>query len=392
MTSATLDTVSTARVRTQAYLLREGYRGYDPYDALNSPLFRLPGLRSGRIPRLGAQQLLKRLPVNVRPLLGIRKGLNPVTLGLAVLAYARLAPARLSVEQARALAEPCVAELELLRSPGYSGACWGYDFDWEARRTRFPAYTPTVVATGIVTNGLFELWRRVGDKRALALCESASRFVVRDLARTAGSGDTFCWSYSPGDRETVLNATLKGARLCAQVASVTGESELLGDASRTVRYVLEHQRPDGSWPYAVADSRTWADNFHTGYVLECLAAYTELTGDPAAGAAAQAGWRRYRSSFFVDGRIPKYFDDRLYPIDATACAQSILTLCAFGDLDAAAEVARWTIGELQRPDGAFIHQLRRRYRNRNVYARWSVAWMLAALARLEAELAEREGR
>ena len=47
-----------------------------------------------------------------------------------------------------------VAELARLSSPGYSGACWGYDFDWQTRFDHFPAFTPTIVATSFVTNAL----------------------------------------------------------------------------------------------------------------------------------------------------------------------------------------------------------------------------------------------
>src|SRR5438034_1776040 len=82
-----------AALRTESYVFAEGFRGHDPYDALLSPIFRLPLLRSLKIPRLAAQQALRRLPVNIRPLLGIPRGLNPVTLGLAVEAYAYLASA-----------------------------------------------------------------------------------------------------------------------------------------------------------------------------------------------------------------------------------------------------------------------------------------------------------
>src|SRR5439155_24565816 len=76
---------------TESYLVGEQFRGYDPYDGLSSPLFRSPLLRGSSHIRAAAQQLLKGLPVNLRPLLGIGKGYNPVTLGLALRAYAQLA-------------------------------------------------------------------------------------------------------------------------------------------------------------------------------------------------------------------------------------------------------------------------------------------------------------
>ena len=155
--------------RLEAYLVRERFRGYDPYDALTSPLFRLPVLRSSRVIRLAGEQALKRSPLNLRPLLRIPKGYNPVTLALVLeaSAYRALAePAREEIHRARAA--DCMAELHRLQTRGFSGACWGYDFDWESRYGRLPAGTPTIVATGIVTNAFFVAYRLLDAEDAFA--------------------------------------------------------------------------------------------------------------------------------------------------------------------------------------------------------------------------------
>ena len=68
--------------RLLRYCRDEGWAGYDPYDGLNSPLVKALTLNSKPL-RIAATQLIKRSPVNVRPLLGIRKGLNPKGLALA---------------------------------------------------------------------------------------------------------------------------------------------------------------------------------------------------------------------------------------------------------------------------------------------------------------------
>ena len=68
--------------RTEAHLESERLHGWDPYDALCSPLFDMPVLRSQRVLRFGAQQVLKRVPWNHRPLLRIEKQLNPVAVAL----------------------------------------------------------------------------------------------------------------------------------------------------------------------------------------------------------------------------------------------------------------------------------------------------------------------
>ena len=52
-----------------------GYEGYSKHDGLNSPL--LATLAGGsRIRRLGAIQVVTRSPVDIRPLMGVRKARN----------------------------------------------------------------------------------------------------------------------------------------------------------------------------------------------------------------------------------------------------------------------------------------------------------------------------
>lgn len=375
--------------RLEAYLVGERFRGYDPYDALTSPLFRLPVLRSSKWVRIAAEQALKRSPVNLRPLLRVPKGYNPVTLALVLEASAWRAlaePEREDVHRRRAA--DCIAELHRLQTPGFSGACWGYDFPWEARYGHLPAATPTIVATGLVTNALFIAHRLLHAEEAFALCESATRFVLADLPRIPGDEGTFCWGYFPGDNQRVLNATMKGARLCAQVYSMTGDTSQLAAAAQTAMYVARQQREDGSWPYAVGDRRAWADNFHTAYVLDAFDDYEDYTGDDGFRAVKDRGWAHYRSSFFEDDQIPKYYVNQVYPIDATACAQSLLTLCRFGDLQTARAVAEWSIDAMQCADGHFAYQVRRRRTVRIPFMRWSSAYMYAGLSRVQAALAE----
>ena len=76
-----------------------------------------------------------------------------------------------------------------LSSKGYSGFCWGYNFDWEARYTKIPAYTPTIVATGLITNGLFVYYKAYSDKSVKEILISSAKFVLNDLNRTYEGGD-----------------------------------------------------------------------------------------------------------------------------------------------------------------------------------------------------------
>ncbi len=375
--------LSPALDRTEIFIRSQGYRGYDPYDGLQSPLFKLPVLDRARIPRWGFQQVLKRLPFQLRPLLGIAKGYNPVTLALCAQAmtWRDLAGGTDTTSRKEEVAR-LVAELARLRTPGYSGSCWGYDFHWQARYANFPAGHPTVVATGFITHALFTVWQHYGLEQARDLVLDAAPFVLQDLNRSR-HGDMFCWSYSPSDHQEVLNATMKGARLVTQAVALGGDRQWLDDARATIKYVVSRQSAAGSWPYSIGDPRSWADHFHTCYNLDCMHEYQELSGDRSFAEALAKGLAYYESHFFDADDVPRYYDQATYPIDATCCGQALLTLLRFGRNEQAARTAHWILDHMALPGGGFKYQIHPRYENRLVYMRWSVAWIFAGLARLE---------
>ncbi|MFC2113487.1 delta-aminolevulinic acid dehydratase, partial [Bacteroidota bacterium] len=229
--------INNSLERLKSFIEGEAYKGFDPYDALKSPLFNLPVLNNARSFRFLFQQLLKRLPFNIRTLLSIKKGYNPVTLGLSIQAYAYLFQSENNkrnyyLEKIDFL----VGELKKLVPESYHGACWGYDFDWEARDASIPAFQPTVVATGIISNALFIAHIITGHKTSANLVKSAADFVTMDLNRTY-KGKYLCFSYSPFDNQQVFNASLKGARILAQAYSLEQKMDLKNIAIQALNFV-----------------------------------------------------------------------------------------------------------------------------------------------------------
>jgi hypothetical protein len=360
--------------KLKMYIMGEQYRGYDPYDGLMTPVMRLPLIRSSKIIKLGTQQVIRRLPIDIRRILKIKKGINPVTLGLSVQAFTYLCnvyPDK-KAEYIESI-EKLKYQLTELKSSGFSGYCWGYDFDWEARYASIGAFKPTVVATGMITNGLYKYYKYSGDETIYKICSSAGDFVLKDLNRIYEK-DKFCFSYSPFDKQIVFNATMKAARILAQAG------KQIDKAKKTVEFVMENQNEDGSWAYSKGDSREWVDNFHTGYILDCLKEYMDLTKDESIKSGLEKGVRYYVNNFFYDNMIPKYYSNSLYPIDSTSVAQSILTLCRFGYLDLAENVVEWTFENMYSGKGYFYYQKHKYYTNKISYMRWSNAWMFLALS------------
>jgi hypothetical protein len=384
-----MDPIKSSLYKLQLYIESNNYKGFDPYDALQSPFFNLPLLRSNKVIRFGTQQLVKRFPFNLHKLLLIPKGYNPVTLGLCLQGYAYLSQI---IPESRVdylkKGKYLICELKSLISSGYSGACWGYDFDWEHRYMKIEAFKPTVVATGIITNGIFEYYKISKDEDAIDLCASACNFILNDLTRSY-QGENYSFSYSPTDNTIVFNASMKAVRCLSQVYSVTKKSELIEAAEYAVNYVLSHQQADGSWVYGKQKTTDWIDNYHTGYILDCLDEYYKISIDPVVMQSIKAGFGYYVKNLFESNRLPNFYSTRMYPLACTAASQSLLTLTRFNNLELAINVANYMINYMQdKKQGYFYFRKFKYYQIKTSYMRWSNAWMFAALAFLLYKLGE----
>lgn len=364
------------------------YSGYDPFDGLNSRLFRSTPLSNSRLARLVWTQLFKRSPLNLRTLARVAPGKNAK--GTALFALASLSRWRRTRAAADAMeARSLLQELLAARIEGLSGAAWGYNFDWQGRAFFAPKGTPTIVPTAFAARALIEAASDLEDEEYLQTARSACDFIQHDLHRTEETADEVCWSYSPLDRTRVFNASLLAAETLATVGRLTGETSLSEWAMRGARYVVRRQREDGSWAYGADSYQSWADNFHTAFVLTSLARIADSC--PGAGfelrSAIERGLAFWRDNFFLADGWPKYFHDRLYPADAHSAGAGIIALLELRKPDEpvpelARKVALWATRNLHDPQGFFYYQRRRFYTVRTPYMRWSQAWMLYALSRL----------
>ena len=364
------------------------FSGHDPFDALNSRLFQATPFRHSTLARLAWTQLNKRSPLNVRPLTQVPAQKN--SKGIALFALAALSTyRRLKTPEAENDARNLLAQLLNLQLPGYSGAAWGYNFDWQSRHFFVSKSTPTIVPTAFAARALTEAFEVFHDDRYLQAARSSCDFIRKDLNRTAESDSEVCFSYSPLDHTQVFNASLLAAETMAIVGATIDDPELSALAVRAARFVAGKQQPNGSWAYGTDSRQGWVDNFHTAYVLRSLAAITQCSApaDKEFRPAVLRGFKFWRESFFLADGWPKYYHDTLYPADAHAAATAIVTLVDLQELDPGAlslaeKIAAWTIQNLRDRTGFFYYQRRRFHTVHTPFMRWTQSWMLYAFARL----------
>jgi len=371
---------------------RREFAGSDPFDGLNSRIFQASPLKHSRTARLVATQLVKRSPLNLRPLLRVPEEKN--SKGIALFALASLSNyRRVKTVETEKETRLLLDELLRMKISGYSGAGWGYNFDWQNRNFFAPRGTPMIVPTAFAARAFLEAHEAFQDERYLQTARSVCEFVLKDLNRSADSDDAeFCFSYSPLDHTRVFNSSLFAAETLACVGAAMGESEFSDVAKsvavRAANYVIRRQRDDGSWAYGAGDSQLWVDNFHTAYVLLSLSRIMKCSGGAIdAKLALERGYRFWRDRFFLADGWPKYYHDALYPADAHSSATAIVALLELQELDSGAmalaeQIAVWTLGNMRDSRGFFYYQRRRFHTVRTPFMRWTQAWMLYALARL----------
>jgi hypothetical protein len=371
------------------YCENEDFKGWDPYDGLNSKLFQsLPFLKKSALFRLMWIQFFKRSPVNLRKITMVPREYNAKGIALFLQGYCNLYGIYQNDtnEQSIILSKiKYLADLLLsLKVDGYSGACWGYNFDWQARRLfLFPRNTPTVVATSFCACSLLDAYEITGNTAYLETAVSSADFILKDLHRTS-AGNGFLFSYSPlQGNDMVFNASLLGSKILSLIFGYTKNAMLVDLARQSIIACCDAQDDDGAWVYGMLPKQNWIDSFHTGYNLECLKAYQVNTGDHSFDGHIMNGTNFYLDNFFeVDG-IPKYYNNKVYPIDIHCPAQLIRTLYTLNIFEENKELAdnvlSWMTNNMQSKNGYFYYQIRKHISSKISYMRWNNAFAFNAL-------------
>ena len=364
---------------------RSGFAGWDPYDGLNGRLFRATPFFRIPLARQAWIQLVKRTPINLRPLTFqkpevLAKGVSLFALGAWRLAATAEGPAREAWHRRGA---DLLERLTALRSPGWDEICWGYPYDWQSRAFFQPRDCPNLICSVF---GAMAFERRTDGGPAAAVPDEVSRFVMGALSRTEGG--TGYITYTPTTNTRVHNVNMLGAALLARSAMRTNDTRLGAFAAESMGFSVNRLLPNGSWPYGESANPAWVDNFHTGYNLVALEDYRRTTGDTSMDAALERAYRYWDATFFKSDGAPSYYDNSHWPIDIHCCAQAILTWLALERLDPGARAkahrtAEWTMRHMWN-GRHFTFQRGAWWRNDVKQIRWGQAWMFWALAELVA--------
>lgn len=369
------------------YCESEDFKGYDPYDTLNSFInFKILGKWGSSL----AIQFQKLNPFNIRPVLGIKKDYNSKGIGLFLKSYCLI----YKKTQQKEYLEQAIFLFNWLKrnySKGYSGYAWGYNFDWATPGSYLKANTPSVVVTSFIIDGIFEYYQLTNDPEAKEIITSSAKYIISDIPVTKFGGE-ISFSYTHLSKGCCYNASLLAAEILAKadfVNNTTKHEELIKQA---IKFVLSKQKTDGSWHYSFNPLNRTERNqidFHQGFILISLQNLAELTGllRDNIFLSVEKGLRFYKDQQFTPygkslWRLPKR-----WPIDIHNQSQGIITFSRLQKYSPeyhkfAQKIAIWTIENMQSKKGFFYYRKTLFFINRIPYIRWSQAWMSLALAEI----------
>jgi hypothetical protein len=376
----------------------DDYFGYSKHDALNAPwLERLAG--ESRVRRLAAIQLVMRSPIDVRPMVRVSKARNPK--GLSLFARALLARFRMTgAEQDAAEAGRLLDWLIEHPSPamrgagngndGLPGLAWGYPYPWQDVGFFAPRNFPNRVVTSFVGQALLDAYETVGAPRYMQAATDVVRFLL-DAPKTLFEDERHrCVSYVPDVSVSwiVMDVSALVGALTARLGALQGDTALIEEGGRLVRYVVSKQTDDGAWFYAEPPSASHIthDNYHTGFILDAILQYGEVTGSDEFEKAYAIGLDFYERRLFQPDGAARFMSDKRWPVDIHGCAQGVITFSLAQRFrgeggDVARRVLDWTIANMWDPKtGWFYYQKRRALRTKIRELRWCQGWMSWAIA------------
>lgn len=217
------------------YIKQKDFRGYDPYDTLNSWF---PFHKFGKWGPIIAIQLQKKNPINIRSLLGIKNDYNPKAMGLFLNCYSILYE-KFNQNEYLEYAEFFLNWLKKKYSKGYSGYCWGYNFPYATVYRYQKPFIPSSVVTGIVSKGIFSYYKITKNEVAKNMLIGAADFVLNDLNQS-NLNNGICFSYTPIQTDLCFNASLLAAEILSIVYTIDPRTELMDKAIQAVNWVINH--------------------------------------------------------------------------------------------------------------------------------------------------------
>lgn len=380
----------------EVHVREADYKGWDPYDALNSALLeRLTVFHP--VAQRAAIHAVRLLPWNPRGLLGIRKEYNPTALSLFADMYVNLFRA----ENKQRHLDVAADLLKKLRSlsciDNKEELGWGRNFKFLTSGETHEVNRPLTFLGAKLGHSLLHFYQFRATEETLTTTYRIITTMIRQGRVIRVDGLTFLGYSAESNPRLILNVAAMAARLFLEYLQAVRKDDveiegisLAATADALLETVLELQQPDGSWSYGYAAGGRHLGNidFHQGFIVDCLLDIIPMLTKDSYRRNAQEAYRRglrflAEEQVCSDGSF-RWRYPRKYPIDIHNQAQGLISLSRSSDACCQATLDRvldFTIRNFWDDRcGCFAYQKWPIGTNRIPYIRWSQAWMGYALS------------
>lgn len=368
------------------YVIQNNYEGYDLFDGLNSKIFKPSLFYKSSFFKLALIQFCKLSPINFRPLLFVPKSFNPK--GGALFLLGNLNKFKSTGEEKYKLeAQKLYERLKPLAINRERGIGWGYNFDWQARAFYVPIGTPNVVTSVYVGFALIEYYKLFNDSEALEMAKQVCEFILNEMILFEDEKN-LCFRYIPEKDAEVHNANLLAASFLATIEKYFPSDDVKNKITKSVNFSISDINEDGSWAYGTKPFHRWVDNFHTAFNLESLINIRNNLNLPELNETIEKVLDYYLKNLFTDKGLPKYYNNKLYPIDIHVIAETMVVLNKIKTAQIEYDENKFAciensliklVKQFQNKKGYFYFQKQEYYWNKIPYIRWAQAWMFYAL-------------
>ncbi len=374
------------------YVRREKFSGYDPYDGLNSLILKYTLLNKISIVRLCWIQSFRRSPLNLRGVFLVRKDFNPKAGALFLLGNIgifKLTGDRTFKKDIYELYN--MLERSIIQRK--SGCAWGYNFDWQTKAFFVPKGTPNIITTVYVGHALLKMLHEFNENNVKEKLSGIKNFLLNEMIIWEKK-NSLCFAYIPDTEAEVHNVNLLAASFLSNVLEFGEKQYIEGIIKKAVNFSISDIESTGYWPYGTMPHHRWMDNFHTAFNLEALLSIKVNLQTNVYDDIIKKVFRYYIDNMFLSDGTPKYYHNKLYPVDIHTIAECIIILskCIENksriftkeDKEEARRlidpIIQLSIQEFWNVKGYFYYQKNKYYLNKIPYMRWSQAWMFYALS------------
>lgn len=374
-----------------SHIKKEEYKGWDPYDALNSAFLRKASLGIKILQRI-IIQLFKFLPINFRPLLRIDKELNATALCFCLDAYQNIYEVSKDEKSRQEITYLYnkIIEIALIDSEEELG--WGRNFKYITNTESHEITKPLTYLNAKIGHSIYLIKEHLGEDKARVDLKRICTSIIKNGRVFEYEKGTFIGYSSDENPRFIFNTVIYSARVFVEYLDIAdvNETTILGYdlkklTKNLIQTILDHQKDDGSWNYGFDFEFNELTNidFHQGYVTDALKDIMQVEGaDERYQSAYDKGIDFMAKYQISDEGIFKWRFPKKYPVDIHNQAQAIISLCKEKKYDVKLQNAiTFTLKHFwNNKKNYFFYQKTPFLINKIAYMRWSQAVMFYAFS------------